>query len=415
MTDLDEPTHPEPPIAGDETATLLGSLDRQRATLAWKCGGLDAAGLQARLAPSAITLGGLLKHLALVEDDYFSGRLLGRPPSPPWDTVDWDSDPDARITGPAAVYREAEAEVVRQWAAMLLAGEKSEAMCAYANERGFITPRGHKWDARSIIRTLGNPVYGGRLVHKGEEVGRLANVEPILDEQTYLDVQAKLGARRLGRRPVGMHLLTGSLHCGNPECQRRGTMTGFIRHETGRRYYICHRPGTPRGCGMEVAAAPVEARVRDEVIAGANDPDLQADMAGADAVLDEERAALADLLDALDRDIAATEAKAAKVPYNMTRTRTQYERNVATMLARFEEADRKLKELGDASRRVPRVPPLTAEEWDNDLTPAERAEYIRRLGLRVTILPSKYPRGASRRPFEDWRVVITEVEPKTHP
>jgi hypothetical protein len=35
MTDLDEPIHPEPPVAGDETATLLGSLDRQRATLAW--------------------------------------------------------------------------------------------------------------------------------------------------------------------------------------------------------------------------------------------------------------------------------------------------------------------------------------------------------------------------------------------
>jgi len=94
MADLDEPTHPEPPIAGDETATLLGSLDRQRATLAWKCGGLDAAGMRARLAPSAITLGGLLKHLALVEDDYFSGRLLGRPLSPPWDTVDWAADHD---------------------------------------------------------------------------------------------------------------------------------------------------------------------------------------------------------------------------------------------------------------------------------------------------------------------------------
>ena len=62
MADLDEPSHPEPPIAGDETATLLGSLDRQRATLAWKCGGLDAAGMRTRLAPSAITLGGLLKH-----------------------------------------------------------------------------------------------------------------------------------------------------------------------------------------------------------------------------------------------------------------------------------------------------------------------------------------------------------------
>jgi uncharacterized damage-inducible protein DinB len=94
MTYLDEQGRPEPPVAGDETATLLGSLERQRATLAWKCGGLDAAGLRATLAPSSMTLGGLLKHLALVEADYFSRRLLGRNPGPPWDTVDWDADPD---------------------------------------------------------------------------------------------------------------------------------------------------------------------------------------------------------------------------------------------------------------------------------------------------------------------------------
>lgn len=85
-------THPEPPIAGDEVATLLGSLDRQRATFAWKCGGLDSAGLNAQLSPSAITLGGLLKHMARVEDDVFAWRLMGRPPRPPWDTVDSDWD-----------------------------------------------------------------------------------------------------------------------------------------------------------------------------------------------------------------------------------------------------------------------------------------------------------------------------------
>ncbi|CAN5747336.1 DinB family protein [soil metagenome] len=94
MTDLDEQGHPEPPLAGDETATLLGSLERQRATLAWKCGGLDATGLRATVAASSITLGGLLKHLALVENDYFSRRLLGRDLGAPWDTVDWDADPD---------------------------------------------------------------------------------------------------------------------------------------------------------------------------------------------------------------------------------------------------------------------------------------------------------------------------------
>jgi len=56
---------PEAPVAGDETATLLGSLERQRATLAcesaWR---LDAAGLRARAAASSITLGVLPKHLA---------------------------------------------------------------------------------------------------------------------------------------------------------------------------------------------------------------------------------------------------------------------------------------------------------------------------------------------------------------
>jgi hypothetical protein len=41
-----------------------------------------------------MTLGGLLKHLALVEDDYFSVRLLGRRPQFPFDGVDWDADRD---------------------------------------------------------------------------------------------------------------------------------------------------------------------------------------------------------------------------------------------------------------------------------------------------------------------------------
>jgi len=94
MTDLDEQGRPEPPLAADETATLLGFLEYQRATLAWKCGGLDAAGLGATVAASSMTLGGMLKHLAYVEDDWFSVWLLGRDLGPPWDAVDWDADRD---------------------------------------------------------------------------------------------------------------------------------------------------------------------------------------------------------------------------------------------------------------------------------------------------------------------------------
>ena len=95
VTYLNEHGQPEPPVAGgDETDTLLGSLERQRATLAWKCGGVGATGMQATVGVSSVTLGGLLKHLALVEDQKFSGMLLGRDIGSPWNAVDWDTDPD---------------------------------------------------------------------------------------------------------------------------------------------------------------------------------------------------------------------------------------------------------------------------------------------------------------------------------
>jgi len=94
MTDVDEHGRPEPPLAGDEKATVLGFLDYQRATLAWKCAGLDAVGLGVTVGVSSITLGGMLKHLAFVEEDWCSHWLHGRDRQPPWDTVDWKADPD---------------------------------------------------------------------------------------------------------------------------------------------------------------------------------------------------------------------------------------------------------------------------------------------------------------------------------
>ena len=84
----------EPPVAGNEADTLIGALERQRRYIAWKCGNLDSAGIRATLAPSTMTLGGLLKHLALVEDDYFSVKLAGQPRHAPFDTVDWELNPD---------------------------------------------------------------------------------------------------------------------------------------------------------------------------------------------------------------------------------------------------------------------------------------------------------------------------------
>jgi uncharacterized damage-inducible protein DinB len=94
VSTTDEQGRPEPPVDGDETATLLGFLDYQRATLAWKVAGVDATGMRATVGASSMTLGGLLKHLALVEDSWFSRSLHGNGWADPWNAVDWSADPD---------------------------------------------------------------------------------------------------------------------------------------------------------------------------------------------------------------------------------------------------------------------------------------------------------------------------------
>jgi hypothetical protein len=93
MTTIDEHGRPEPPPSAGETEMLLAYLDYQRATLAWKTRGLDAAGLRTTVGVSTMTLGGLLRHLSFVED-YWTSWFLHDDMPPPWRDADWDADPD---------------------------------------------------------------------------------------------------------------------------------------------------------------------------------------------------------------------------------------------------------------------------------------------------------------------------------
>jgi Protein of unknown function (DUF664) len=97
--------YPEPPVAGSEAATLVGSLERQRATLAWKCADLDAAGLRTTVGASSVTLGGLLKHLAFMEDLNFTRDLAGRDLPAPWAAPERESEwRSAASDSPAELY-----------------------------------------------------------------------------------------------------------------------------------------------------------------------------------------------------------------------------------------------------------------------------------------------------------------------
>lgn len=97
MTETNDDLSPPLPkfsVSADEPTTLVEMLDYYRAVLVRKGSGLSTEQLDTRLAPSDLTIGGLIFHMALVEDGWFHQKFLGNEPPEPWASVDWDSDYD---------------------------------------------------------------------------------------------------------------------------------------------------------------------------------------------------------------------------------------------------------------------------------------------------------------------------------
>jgi hypothetical protein len=84
----------EPSTTANERDMLAGMLDYYRSVLLRKAAGLTQAQLAMRHEPSTLTIGGLLKHMALVETHWFNDVWAGLPATEPWGSVDWTSSPD---------------------------------------------------------------------------------------------------------------------------------------------------------------------------------------------------------------------------------------------------------------------------------------------------------------------------------
>lgn len=91
---FDGSTRTEAALRADETTALRAFLDYHRDTFRWKCSGLTQEQLAQAHPPSAMTLGGMMKHLALNEVGWFGRTLAGGPYPEPFSVVDWDADPD---------------------------------------------------------------------------------------------------------------------------------------------------------------------------------------------------------------------------------------------------------------------------------------------------------------------------------
>jgi hypothetical protein len=145
----------EPPLAGSEAEQLVGAIDRMRATFRWKTDGLDAAGLATTVGASSLTLGGLLKHLAVTEDFHSTVKLSGEPLGEPWASTGWDGSNDWDFTSAAddapdvllALYDGAVTRSRERFAAALRAGGTDQPVHASDGE-------GHHASLRRLLCDL---------------------------------------------------------------------------------------------------------------------------------------------------------------------------------------------------------------------------------------------------------------------
>ncbi len=92
--EFEVPERIDPDLNASEMDTLMGFLRYQRATVLRKVEGLTVTQWRARPTVSALSLAGIVKHLAFVEESWILEDFLAQPLPEPWACVDWEADRD---------------------------------------------------------------------------------------------------------------------------------------------------------------------------------------------------------------------------------------------------------------------------------------------------------------------------------
>lgn len=173
-----------------------------------------------------------------------------------------------RIIGQRIVPHEA--EIIRECARRMLAGEALAAVTRDLNRRNILTSTGGLWSTSTVARMLASARIAGAREHRprSRRDTKRVHVGPITKEDAWpaiitLGESARLRAlltdpnRRTSPGPTGRHLLTGVLFCS--KCEQR--MFGRSRGK-GKRDYMCDGQVGRKGCGnLFIDAAGADAVV----------------------------------------------------------------------------------------------------------------------------------------------------------
>jgi uncharacterized damage-inducible protein DinB len=158
----------DPPDTGPELVQLTAFLDYQRETMLLKTEGLTHEQLAQPLSPSALTLAGLLNHLAKVEDVWFRVRFAGLPEARWRADADGPAEPDWDFTTATALTPEELRERYRT------ACDASREVVAQAPDLDRLSARPRRGGPHVDLRWI--------LIHMIEETARHAGHADLLRE-----------------------------------------------------------------------------------------------------------------------------------------------------------------------------------------------------------------------------------------
>jgi hypothetical protein len=182
----------------------------------------------------------------------------------------------------------AEAPIVREAVARVLAGDSLRTVASDLNDRGIRTSTGGTWSIGPLRRILLSARISGQREHHGQIVGP-ARWEPIItpDDTARLRTILNDPARKSQRTPR-RYLLAGLLRCGL--C---GAVLVSRPRGDGARRYVCAKGPGFAGCNrIIVLADPLEALIQEAVLYRLDSPALAAALAG-EAAADDDTARLA--------------------------------------------------------------------------------------------------------------------------
>jgi len=91
---VEDSSYPDGTSTAGELEMLTNVLDWYREAVLRKVGDVDPVAARTSPVRSGATIIGLVKHLALVEDSWFTDRFAGEPDPEPWASAPWEDDRD---------------------------------------------------------------------------------------------------------------------------------------------------------------------------------------------------------------------------------------------------------------------------------------------------------------------------------